>query len=81
MNHKTNTLKNILQKNANFLQFLWKNIISLQIGFKSSNFATRFLTLKCEKFQKELQEKVKPRRNADLLICSSGISHNLKGGL
>ena len=52
MNHKTNTLKNILQKNANFLPFVWKNIVSLQVEDKSSVFSYKFLLMKSEKFQK-----------------------------
>jgi len=52
--------------------FVRKKIISSHLDKKSSVFAMRFLTLRCRKFQKRGQEKVKFRRNADLLICNPG---------
>jgi len=57
--HKTNTLKNILQKSSLFFQkttFVLKKVVSLHLVEKSSGFCYN-LTLKSEKFQVD-QEKI-----------------------
>ena len=74
MNHKTNPLKNILQKYKNFsafLIFVLKKIISLQMLNKNSAFGYT-LFLKCEKFQKGTGKNSKCPFDADLLVCATG---------
>ena len=47
-------------------------MLSLHLDKKSNGFISQFVMLKPENFQKELQNKVRFRRNADLLVCNSG---------
>ena len=75
----TNAIKTFFSKKLLFSLFVLKNIVSLHPIEKSSGFAIQFLTLEPEKFQKELQEKIRFRKNADLFVCNSGDSQDLSG--
>ena len=78
---KTNTLQNKLKKMQLFFKkplLFEKIIISLHLDKKSSMLLYN-LFQKCRKFQ-GITRKIKFRRNADLLLCNSGIYHNLSDG-
>jgi len=79
MKQKIDPLKNILQKFKNFyifLNFVLKKIVSLHLVEKSSVKHYILLYGNVRSF-KQVARKNKFRRNADLLVCNSGNSHNL----
>jgi len=84
MLHKINHLENKFKKmsgNLQFLHFVLKKIVSLQLIKKSSVFCYKVLSMKCDKFQKGVRKSDENARSyAGAFICSKGIYHSLIDG-